>query len=248
MTGDIPAPRTGRRLAASLWVLRALLLLAPVSALAGSFQINPTRLILSPTQSITSLTLRNAGKEPVAVRVLTYRWTQEKGIDVYTPTDDLIASPPIFTTPAGATQLIRVGLRRRLPNAAYRVILEEIPRPSTNTVIQVALRLNLPMYVETVAGGGKPAVRWTAWRDATGEIVLEGRNDGTAYAQITAIGLTGADGRHTDLTSSMGVVLPDSMRLWRIGKHPELRSGSDLPLIVRSASGDESIMARLETR
>lgn len=234
--------QTGRHVAVSLLAFAMI-----VPALAGSFQVNPVQIVLQPNKSISSLTIRNVDGQPVSVRVLTYRWTQVNGDDVYTPTDDLIASPPIFTIPANARQLVRVGLRRRTPGAAYRVILEEIPRPSKENVIQVALRLNLPMYVLTAAGA-KPAVRWSGSRDAAGEIILEGRNDGAAHAQVTAIDLVDAAGKRTPLTTSMGVVLPASMRRWNVGKHPQLRGGSDLQLSIRSSSGEDRIMVRLATR
>ncbi|MEI9849787.1 MAG: hypothetical protein WDN24_01735 [Sphingomonas sp.] len=61
-------------------------------AVAGSFQVNPVQLVLQPNKTMSSLTIRNVEQQPVSVRVLTYRWTQVSGDDVYTPTDDLIAS------------------------------------------------------------------------------------------------------------------------------------------------------------
>lgn len=233
--------RTGRHLAAGLLALSM-----AWPAHGGSFQVNPVQIVLQPDRTISSLTIRNADREPVSVRVLTYRWTQVGGEDVYTPTDELIASPPIFTIAGNGQQLVRVGLRRHEPGAAYRVIVEEIARPSSANAIQVALRLNLPMYVLTA--GGSPAVRWSASRNAAGEIILEGRNDGAAHAQVAAIGLLGPAGERTALTGSMGVILPSSMRRWNVGRHPQLRAGSDLQLSVRSPGGEDRITVRLAAR
>ncbi|UZK69057.1 fimbria/pilus periplasmic chaperone [Sphingomonas sp. S1-29] len=218
-----------------------------VPAVAGSFQVNPVQIVLQPGKTITSVTIRNSEREKVAVQVLTYRWTQVGGDDVYTPTEDLIVSPPIFAIPASGKQLVRVGLRRRMPGAAYRVIFEEIPRPAKENVIQVALRLNLPLYV-LAAREGVPILRWSATRDAAGDLILEARNDGTRHAQITAIALVDPAGRKTMLTTAMGVVLPASMRRWKIGRHPELAAGADLQLSVRSSSGEDRIMAKLANR
>lgn len=242
MIGRRTLLQTGRLMAVSLLAFSTI-----VPAMAGSFQVNPVHIVLQPGKTISSLTIRNSDPEAVSVRVLTYRWTQVDGDDVYTPTDDLIASPPIFTVPANAQQLVRVGLRRRTPGAAYRVILEEIPRPSKENVIQVALRLNLPMYLPTAAGG-QPEVRWAASRDAEGELIIEGHNDGAAHAQITGIALMGSAGQQTALTSSMGVILPASMRRWRVGRHPQLGAGSDLHLSIRSSLGEDRTMVRLATR
>src|SRR3546814_7495729 len=87
--------------------------------------------------------------DEVGILVSALRWTQVAGKDVYAPADDLIASPPIFMLEPHGKQLIRLGLRRRTPGAAYRVIVEEIPNEkASGTGIKVALRLNLPLYIE----------------------------------------------------------------------------------------------------
>lgn len=240
------ALQTGRRVAASLSALSMICAL-PATALAGAFQVNPIQIMIPATKATSSLTIRNVHGQPVAVRVLTYRWTQADGDDVYTLTEDLIASPPIFTIPANGRQVVRVGLRPRASGAAYRVILEEIPQSSKENGVQVALRLNLPMYAPIVADG-TPEVRWIASRDVGGELVIEGRNDGTAHAQITAIMMLDAAGRSTSLMKNMGVILPASMRRWHVGMHPELRPGSEIQLNIRSARGEERIMVKLAVR
>jgi fimbrial chaperone protein len=206
-----------------------------VPAAAGSFQVNPVNIILAAGRQTASLTIRNNDAAPVAVRVATYRWTQENGRDVYSPTGDLIASPPIFTIAAGATQLVRVGLVDR-QGRAYRVILEEIPRRQVGGAVQVALRLNLPLYV-LPPGGGKAEVSWSLWRDASGETFVEGRNAGTVHAQILGFETLDREGRRTILSQEMGVILPASARYWKAGVHPEFRAGSSLLLRIRNSVG-----------
>lgn len=59
-------------------------------------------------------------------------WNKAQGQDIYTPTTDLIAAPPIFTVPPGGTQIVRIGLRRAPDpqrELAYRVYFQEIPPP-----------------------------------------------------------------------------------------------------------------------
>ncbi|MEI9849786.1 MAG: hypothetical protein WDN24_01730 [Sphingomonas sp.] len=142
---------------------------------------------------------------------------------------------------------MRVGLRRRTPGTAYRVILEEIPRPSKENTIQVALRINLPMYVLGIADG-KPAVQWAASRDAAANSSSRAGTAAPSMPRSPAIALVDTAGRRTVLTTSMGVVLPASMRRWKVGRHPELKAGSDLQLSIRSSRGEDRIMARLATR
>lgn len=239
----VSAAQIGRLTAAGLFALGTLVLVAgPASA--ASFRVSPVKLTLLAKRPVGSLIVSSGDGAPVAVRVATYRWTQVDGKDVYTPTDDVIASPPIFTAPAGTKQLVRVGLRHRTPGAAYRVMLQEIPGPTAEKGIRIAMTLNLPLYVvdDPLA---KSDVRWTAWRGADGHVVIEGRNQGVAYQQVTRIALAGSA---TPLSEAMGVVLPASMRHWDIGQHPELKTGSVLRLSVRTANGDNEVTANLSAR
>jgi fimbrial chaperone protein len=224
-----------RPLAFSIFVLGTVAAGSPASA--GSFKINPVNLSIPADRSTTSLTLTNTANEPVSVRAVTYRWSQPGGQDVYNDTNNVIVSPPIFTLGPGQSQLVRVGLRERRSGEAYRVVFEEIPsRGSTGTLIQVALRLNLPLFVETA--GGKPNVQWQAWRDATGQITLEASNSGTRYQKVLAISTDAGAGRELPLTRETGVVLPTSSRKWVVGNRPELAVGSTVTLEIRTPTGE----------
>ncbi|WP_242184009.1 fimbria/pilus periplasmic chaperone [Sphingomonas sp. CARO-RG-8B-R24-01] len=237
----IDARWTGRLRAAGLSVVGTVALV-PGTANASSFRVSPVTLTLPANRPVGSLTITNGDTAPVAIRVTTYRWTQVAGADVYTPNDDLIASPPIFTTPAKAVQLIRVGLRRAGADAAYRVVLEEIPAPATKG-IRIAVNLNLPLYI-VADPAAKPAVRWTMRRGSDGALLLEGRNAGGMPLQVTAISSAGP-GVPKLLTSAMGVVLPASMRHWNLGRHPDWTTGVPLHLIVQTALGVDEVTVDL---
>jgi fimbrial chaperone protein len=122
----------GGRIVAALTAAAALLGVS-VPAIAGSFRVNPVRVELTPDRPAGELTLSNVEQAPVGVKVTALRWTQVNGLDVYEPTTDVIASPPIFTLAGGGTQLIRIGLRTRRAGAAYRIHVEEIPPRALTT-------------------------------------------------------------------------------------------------------------------
>ena len=244
-----PAERrrhSGPRIAAAMGLLFAGIAAAGPAA-AGSFQVNPVNINLPADRQSTSVTIRNSDTEPVSVHVVTFRWTQENGRDVYSPTTDVIASPPIFTIAPGATQLVRVGLKART-GGAYRVILEEIPRQlRSRTEIQVALRLNLPLYL-LPAGRGEAALSWSAWRDGAGDLIVEGRNSGSLHAQVLEIAAAGESGRRTILSQEMGVILPSSARRWKAGKQPGFGAGGPVTLEVRSPAGETKANLLVEQR
>lgn len=230
----------GRRLAAILAAIFLAMLPIRLPAVAGTFQVDPVSIELLPGRRTTALSVRNRGGEPVSIRVHLYRWTQENGEDVHSETNELIASPPIFTVAPGGTQLVRIGPRGQDLQGAYRVILEEIPPAAgEGSGIRVALRMNLPLYV-LPHGGGRPNLSWSAWRTSGGDVVIEARNQGSRHSQILGIGSIDPAGGEIALSSEMGVVLPGSARRWNVGRRPDLGPGANLQLRIRNGSGEIS--------
>jgi fimbrial chaperone protein len=230
-----------RRKAATLTL--ALALAAPAPAAAGTFAINPVNVLLPLDRSAAELRLTNADSNPVTVRVSAYRWTQKDGRDSYEPTRDVVVSPPIFAVAAGATQLIRIGTRTRIPGAAYRIVVEEVPGPATGAGINVALRLDLPLYVLSEAHA-QAELSWTAQRDAHGRLLVTGHNAGGRHAQILGIVAQDASGRRIAATGAMGVVLPASERSWNLGESDSIPA----QLLIRTANGETRTGVRVDPR
>ena len=102
-------------------------------ASAGTIGVSPVRVTLSNNQKMAQSTVSNEGTEPVSMQMELMSWSQREGKDVFTATREVLANPPIFTMPAGGSQLIRVGLRRA-PDAQRETdlshLLQELP-PTT---------------------------------------------------------------------------------------------------------------------
>jgi fimbrial chaperone protein len=219
-------------------------------AAAGTFQVSPINITVPADRPVGSLTVKNGAAEPVSIRVYTYKWTQENGKDVYTETRDLIASPPIFTISAGGSQLIRVGMPKATSDgeAAYRVIVEEIPRAAAEGEgIRVALRLNLPFYKQPKAKSA-PNVQWTALRSKDGTLELQGNNRGGLHDQINRIDIAGASGARKTIVDQPGVVLPGRTRLWKALADASVRSGTPLKLILVKPGGEQVAEAVVQDR
>jgi fimbrial chaperone protein len=128
------------------------------------------------------------------------------------------------------------------------VIFEEIVRQQpSGSQIQVALRLNLPLYL-LPQGGGKADVSWRAWRDSAGNLFIEANNRGSTYAQVLEIAARNEAGRHTILSQQMGVILPASIRSWKIGNRPDFGAGASMTLQIRSPTGDMQAAILVEQR
>lgn len=175
--------------------LLAGLLLGASAAQSGSLSVTPVRVDLGAAGKTAVLTLKNTGDTPSLVQANPSQWTQEAGQDRYAPSDALIVSPPIFELAPGQEQVVRVGLRAPLPadrEHAFRLYLQEVPRPDPAGGVRIALRLGVPVFV--APEGAAPRLVWSAKAEGDAA-VLRVRNDGHAHTRLLDVRLSGDSGR-----------------------------------------------------
>lgn len=187
---------------------------------AGSFSVNPVRVTLSAKQPVAAITVRNESQQPAVIQIETHAWSQDQGQDVLVATGEVLASPPIFTVPAGKAQILRVGLRR--PTTApgevtYRLVLREVPQATPATMgMQVALKISMPVFVlpQTKVA---PQLQWKTTRTADGKVRVHLTNTGTAHVQVSKIDLALAEGGAALATQTLAnYVLPGNTRSWTL--------------------------------
>lgn len=196
----------------------ALILAAAAPASAGSFSVSPTRVELAAGQRAAVITLRNADSRPLTVQTQLVSWSQSTGEDEYTETRDVLATPPVFTIPAGGEQVVRVALR--IPadanrEMAYRVFFQEIPGQSasgTNS-LNFALRVGLPIFI-TPAQKVEGKLEWSLQRLDDGKLRVEALNSGNAHVQVTGFELSLAGTAERVPVEGMKYVLPGNRVSW----------------------------------
>ena len=213
---------------------------------AASFGVSPVRVTLSESQQMGALTVRNDGTEPVSMQLEVLNWSQEAGKDVLTPSRELLANPPIFTVPAGGSQLVRVGLRRA-PDAqrelTYRVILQELPPPPNPNFMgtRMLMRISLPVFVLPEVDA-KPVLLWQAARTTQGALKISLTNNGNAHIQILNFKLSLPGSAQPWVTKqSSEYVLPGQSRDWNLranAEYPAPLPGVTLQLFAQTDAGD----------
>jgi fimbrial chaperone protein len=162
--------------------------LTAAAAEAGSITVAPVRIEVKMPRRAASIEVQNTGEQPAQMQVERYRWVADRGgDDQLEATEDVIATPPIFTLAPGQKQIVRV-LLFAAPDpsreASYRLILQETAMndPPPNTV-QALLRISMPVFV--TPPGAKANVVWTMRRDGD-RWWLSAENTGNAHAQISS--------------------------------------------------------------
>lgn len=194
------------------------------AAHAASLQISPVMINLRVGQTATGISLQNAGDQPIYGQVRVFLWEQKNGDDVLTPTDELIASPPVMQIAAKSAQTIR--LVRRIaaapgPERQFRVLIDEVPTSAeARDGVAIKLQYSVPVFVAATAPGGEYQLRWTFFK-RDGAWTLRVTNTGTLHAQIGATTLATADGKQLEISRGLlGYALAGRQREWRINVAP----------------------------
>jgi fimbrial chaperone protein len=162
-----PARRRFRGVAAGLamWFAFAL----PAGA-ATPLMIWPVDPVIGSGERAAALWLENHGEQPVAMQVRVFSWRQEGGQDIYDTQQQVVASPPIASIPAGRRQLVRLMALAPLPPGqehAFRVMIDELPTaakfpgtgpdtpPAAGVAVQVQIRYSVPLFVYGEGAGDR---------------------------------------------------------------------------------------------
>jgi fimbrial chaperone protein len=209
---------TSRLIAAANALAAALFLWGGSAAGAQSLSVLPVNIFLPAGQRATTLTITNQGKSETAVQIRAYSWNQPDGDDQQlTGTDGVLMSPPLATIAPGASQVVRLILRKTPQDreATYRILLDQIPPPAEPGVVHIVLRLSIPIFAMP-ATRVFPHLRFHLENEGE-KFFLVGTNDGLVHEVIRDIVLTTGDGRQLkEAASTSPYILAGATRRWPI--------------------------------
>jgi fimbrial chaperone protein len=244
-----PAVRTG--------VIAALMALAGAPGMAQDqgpgageevikgLTIVPVSFELQPGQMTAVLSIQNDTDREADFQVRPYAWDQPAGKDELSPTDVLMASPPLGRVSIGAGQVVRLVLRQpaQAREVSYRILLDQVPPPPQPGVVGFALRLSIPVFAEP-SGHAAAHVRWSVQSDG-GADYLVAVNDGARHDTFRDMALSSADGRPIALEQNASpYVLAGATRRWRIlTRLAPSREGLRLRARADSGAIDQAVSA-----
>lgn len=222
---------------------------AALAALAGGgysqaqqanrgLSVVPVSFEMTPGQMTAILNIQNNTDRDADFQVRTFAWGQPGGVDQLTPTDTLIASPPLGHIPIGGDQVVRLVLRRPAEGgeAAYRILLDQLPPPPRPGEVGLALRLSIPVFAQP-KNRVTPRISWSVQSDGDAHYLVA-VNRGDRHDTIRDMVLRSADGRPVTLEANVSpYVLPGATRRWRIVSRSFAPSREGLHLTARADAG-----------
>ena len=208
------------------------------TAQTPAIQVSPVSLSLQPDQMAATIAVSNSGSDPTTVQIRSFSWNEQGGQDNLVPTDELIVSPPITQIDAGQTQTFRLVLRHPATGAeaSYRLLLDQLPASAAPGLVQIAIRLSLPVFAAT-ADNTPARLTWRLERGPAG-LSLVGQNLGQQHTRVFTPELHQSDGPALTLeTGQTPYILPGMEKHWLITNLTELRPGSRLRLNAKSDTG-----------
>jgi fimbrial chaperone protein len=207
------------RVCAAAVALMALALGAGSSAQAGSVELSPITLQMVGKERTTVLRVRNTEAQPITLQLRAVDWTQPNGEDVYTPSQTLAVSPPVFTLKPGETQTVRVvveGVTAVAAEMAFRLILDQIPESHLKgeAGVVVPIRVLLPVFL-TPSATSRPKLTWQLSASPSGG-VLTARNLGASRERLTSLKVTSGATEVAGEQGLSGYVLAGSSRTWAL--------------------------------
>jgi fimbrial chaperone protein len=228
-----------RRTAALALAAILFAVLTSLAAEAQSLSVLPINVFISPGQKASTLTVTNTGTTETAVQIRAFSWGQKENDDQLADSDAVVLSPPIARIAPGASQVIRLVLRRQAEGreATYRILIDQIPPPAEPGVVHLVLRLSIPIFAQP-ATRAVPHLQFHLEVSA-GKLFLVGINDGLRHEVIRGIELLAGDGRKLkEEVSTSPYILAGATRRWPIDAQGSLPlPGETLLLTAHSDAG-----------
>lgn len=172
-----------------------LVFLAAVPATApAAVDISPVVVEMSAQRDKDVVRISNTGDTAKSFEVTVVAWSQsDTEREIYAPTDELLAVPPLFTLEPGAQQIVRIGLMREPDTEnerAYRVFFTELAPPEVGeqavSGVSMRLRFGIPVFVAPSADG-VPALDFTGIETHDGQAFMQLRNIGNVRVKVTEV-------------------------------------------------------------
>lgn len=218
-------------------------------ASASSLQVTPVNIEVPAPGAASTVTLNNAGDEPVNAQIRIFKWVQKNGKDELIPTRDVVASPPAVKLAIGRKSVIRIVRVGKTPAAseeAYRLVIDEVPKPPKANAAGVGFTVRHSIPVFFSKSGADADLSWKASM-VKGQLVLVASNAGGRRVRLASLRVVNA-GKTINVGQGLaGYVLGQSSREWAVksGVKP-IAPGGTITILAQGDNGPIEATAKVQ--
>jgi fimbrial chaperone protein len=207
---------------------------------AASLQVAPVLVEVPAPGATATMKLRNEGTKPLDAQIRIFQWTQVDGADVLTPTNDVVASPPVASLRPGTDYTVRIVRTKKEPatkEEAYRLLVDELPEAAGGQAasVSIALRYSIPVFFTVT--GAPPKLSWELEQRANKPVIVAS-NAGDRRIRLAKLKITDGKGGVANFGdglagyvlghSSMSFPVPTSSKGFGAGGLASISALSDL--------------------
>lgn len=177
-------------------VIAAFLLISGgfVTEAAAQVAVSPLRIDLNDHHNKDEVRITNQESGPRSYEVEIVAWSQtDERREVYSPTEDIIAVPPLFTLAPGEEQVVRVGMLTEADPSierSYRMFVTELaspqPEEQSTSGIKMRLQFGLPVFVAPAALPSASLDYFDSMR-IDDQFFMHLRNHGNTHVKISEV-------------------------------------------------------------
>lgn len=186
-----------------------------VPSAQASVDVSPVRLDLSDDHDKDVIHIGNRDDSEKSYQVEVVAWSQtEERREVYTPTDELLAVPLLFTLQPGEEQLVRVG--KLVPadsevERSYRVFVTEIAAPQADEDAALGVRMRIQVGIPVFVSPGQAipvaTLNYLDSMRVEDMLFVRFRNSGNTHVKVTEVRHTPSDSAEQTVTPALVYLL-----------------------------------------
>ncbi len=186
-----------RKLIQKFFIFLLLIILFPAECFPANFSIQPIRIFFEGGKKTDIITIKNEDQKIIALQINSVAWTQdEKGDNIYLPTEDILFFPKLLEINPGEEKIIRIGNKVSRGNAerTYRLFIEEIPDNSKleTTAVRILMKVGIPIFIAPVKAAASGVIENIELSKSS--LRLDVKNEGNTHFIIRSIKVKGRDG------------------------------------------------------
>lgn len=171
------------------------LFLSLVTAANATVSVSPVRVHLSDQDDRAVVRVANQGDSSQSYQVEVVSWSQnDREREVYSPTDSVLAVPPLFTLQPGEEQLVRIGMLEPANannESSYRMFITEIEsqdaEKEVSSGISMRVRIGVPVFVAPASAKATASLEFVDLENIEGSAYPRLRNSGNVHVKVLEV-------------------------------------------------------------